>query len=100
MTDRYVPIGYAPPPSVPRRQSFLQPQQSPRLALAPLPPQEAPLSYTPLPVAYQPQPLPYDPNASPTEPWDLAPSNAITPLDPNRGKSLDEITPQRAWRGW
>lgn len=76
--------------------------QAPVPRLPPVPPPVGP------PSPYQPpgvggdsydaaQPLPYDPNAAPTRSWDLAPSNVITPMDPNRGKSLDEIPPALGW---
>ncbi len=76
---------------------------APSQNLAPLPPPQAPLSYTPVSTPrYQAQQLPYDPNASPTEPWALEPmpSNVTTPLNPNKGKSLDEIPPMLGWRGY
>lgn len=100
MSDRYVPVGYTAPPGAPQMQQYAQPQQAPQQVLPPVP-GYPPLSYTPVQsAAYVPQQLPYDPNASPTEPWPLEPVNVITPMDPNKGRTLDEIPAIQAWRGY
>ncbi len=82
--------GYAGQPVAPQEQTL------------PMPP-PAPISYTPqTAVPYQPQQLPYNPNASPTESWAIEPmpSNVTTPMNPHKGKSLDEIPPMMGWRGY
>ena len=41
------------------------------------------------------QPLPYDPNVAPLSPPNPAPSTNTTPMNPHKGKSLNEIPPSR-----